>query len=223
MAATIRTIPVMIAHAATTYKRASAVIAGQATMTIPTTKLITPSAIAQASRPRRPATMLATPSTRAKAPSKITSTPTVGPGQTMAITPNSTAMNPRSAIAPQLRVIASSMSITSITILGENAPTRPRPSGGGEYHRRDGHHVGDDRRARAARQGNAHDERDGPRRRADPRRRPAHDGVYCATVHQSRGATQQSQRSRRGSGHHPLPQFLGPAAGPRSSAVPHRL
>src|ERR1700694_4390682 len=126
MAATIRTIPVMIAHAATTYKRASAVIAGQATMTIPTTKLITPSAIIQPSRPRTPPTMLATPSTRAKAPSKITSTPTVGPGQTMAITPNSTAMNPRSAIAPQLRVIASSMSITSITILGENAPTRPR-------------------------------------------------------------------------------------------------
>src|ERR1700730_5758172 len=151
MAATIRTIPVMMAQAATTYKRASAVIAGQATMTIPTAKLITPSAIAQASRPRTPATMLATPSTRAKAPSKMTNTATVGPGQTIAIAPNSAAMNPRSAIAPQLRVIASSMSITSITILGENAPTLPPPSGGGEYDRRDGYHVGNDRRERAAR------------------------------------------------------------------------
>src|SRR5258708_5859548 len=71
------------------------------TMTIPTTTLMTPSAIAQPSRPRTPAAMLATPSTRAKAASKITSTPTVGPGQTMAITPNSTAMTPRSAIARQ--------------------------------------------------------------------------------------------------------------------------
>src|ERR1700730_16963729 len=210
MAATIRTIPVMMAQAATTYKRASAVIAGQATMTIPTTKLITPSAIAQASRPRTPATMLATPSTRAKAPSKMTNTATVGPGQTI-------------AIAPQLRVIASSMSITSITILGENAPTLPPPSGGGEYDRRDGYYVGNDRRERAARQGHADDERHGPCRRADPRRRQPQDNLYRATVHQSRRAPQHRQRSRRGSGNHPLPQLLGPAAGPGSPPGAHPL
>src|SRR6202158_4593554 len=131
MAATIRTMPVMMAHAATTYRRASAVIAGQATMTIPTTTLRTPSAIAQPSRPRTPATMLVTPSTRAKAPSKITSTATVGPGQTIAITPNSTAINPRSAIAPQLRVMASTTLITSVTILGNNAlPCLPQAGEG---------------------------------------------------------------------------------------------
>src|SRR6202171_955902 len=131
MAATIRTMPVMMAHAATTYRRASAVIAGQATMTIPTTTLRTPSAIAHPSRPRTPATMLVTPSTRAKAPSKITSTATVGPCQTMAITPNSTAIHPRSAIAPQLRVMASTTLITSIPILGNNAlPCLPQAGEG---------------------------------------------------------------------------------------------
>src|SRR5213082_937664 len=108
-------------------------------LAIPTTTLIMPSARAQACRPRTPATMLVTPSTSAKAPSKITSTATVGPGQTMAITPNNTAINPRRAIAPQLRVIASSMSITSCVDDEGSCRRLPPPEEGTRaYHRKKG-------------------------------------------------------------------------------------
>src|SRR5439155_26054430 len=122
--------------------------------------------------------MLVTPSTSAKAPSKITSTATVGPGQTMATTPNKTAMNPRRAIAPQLRVIASSMSITSCFDDEGSCRRLPPPEEGRRaYHRkkveegarrRDDNYVGNARRARTASERNPDDEFDGACRRTDP-------------------------------------------------------